>query len=190
LAPKIQVREVCASDIGIIASYMRPMDVAECLAWCGLDPWDALRTSVKASVDCRTATIDGAPVALFGVAPAEGFPGVGLPWFLGTPAVDRHGSYMLRLAPRYLLGYLDGFPVLMNAVDARNLTALRWLRHVGATIHPAVPQGVAGLLFHTFELRKRDHVEKHVDPRPSARAGSAGVGDGALSEPAPSQSPG
>jgi hypothetical protein len=143
---------------------MRQEDRAEVLAWSGLDPWAALQESVRRSPDCKTATADGRIACMFGVA--EAAPGVGLPWFLGTNLVDRHGSHMWRTAPRHLLGYLDRFPVLMNAVHADNLLALRWLERLGAKIYPACPQGAAGALFHTFEIRRDARDTGHLPGQP------------------------
>ena len=47
---------------------------------------------------------------------------------------------------------LKTYRVLTNYADARNTTAIRWLRWLGFNILPAIPFGLDGLPFHPFEL--------------------------------------
>jgi hypothetical protein len=149
---EVRTRPWTESDIGVIASCMRPADVAECEAHGFVDPWDALQYSVRVSPgECWTATVNGEPAALFGVA--DSVAPMGFPWLLGTPRTEAAASHFVRLAHQFLPRWLDRWPVLMNYVDARNLASVRWLERIGFTVHPAEPHGPHGLLFHIFEIR-------------------------------------
>jgi hypothetical protein len=151
---EVEIRPVEPGDLDPVAANMRAEDVAEVWASGGYTPREALDHSVSLSGECHTVWMDRTPIALFGVATVGAGPGIGWPWFLGTPDVSRAKSHFLRQAPGYLAAWLAQWPVLMNYVDARNLISLRWLRRLGATIHPAVPYGQAELPFHPFEFRR------------------------------------
>lgn len=61
----------------------------------------------------------------------------------------------LRGSKAVLLEMLQRHQVLVNYVDARNVSAIRWLAWLGFTIDSAVPYGVQGLPFHKFHMIRR-----------------------------------
>ena len=82
--------------------------------------------------------------------------GVGVPWMVAARLVEQYPLAFLRRC-RPAVDYMaERYPVLTNAVDARNALAIGWLRWLGFTIKPAIPVGPDRLPFHPFE--KRTHV--------------------------------
>jgi len=79
--------------------------------------------------------------------------GLGSPWMLGTPELDRHSRVLVRRTPEYIGRMLNAFPHLVNFVHAKNTTSVRWLRRLGFTLHDARPYGALGEPFHFFEMR-------------------------------------
>ena len=151
----IHLRSASVEDAALLARTLRPADRDEVIATVGPDGIErAIVRSILLSTDAKAAEADGELVALLGVAPISLLGGIGAPWFLGTPRVDRLPGALTRGARRYLAEIMAAdYPVLRNHVDARNVRSVRWLQRLGFTIHPAEPFGVAGLPFHLFEMR-------------------------------------
>ena len=144
-----------ASHIPLIAAHMRAADVTECHAL-GHAPAEALEGSLSASTMAWTGLVDDLPVAMFGVAtPSLLDTSTGIPWMLGTNAVDRHAQAILRRNKAYVARMSAAFPRMENYVDARNVTSIKWLNWLGFTIEPVVPHGPYGLPFHKFHMRRR-----------------------------------
>lgn len=128
------------------AMEIRPEDKAEFWAAAKVDPKDALRASLG---DAWACLVDGEPVAVFGVTPPALLGGAAMPWLVGS--VNLNPRLLVKPARAILAGW--DYERLENWVDARNTKAIRWLRWLGFTIHPAEPYGVMGLPFHRFERR-------------------------------------
>jgi hypothetical protein len=110
-------------------------------------------SSANRSMLCWTAFIDGELAAILGCAPISVVSGIGSPWMLGTPVLDRHSRVLVRETPEYIGKMLNAFPHLVNFVHAKNTTSMRWLRRLGFTLHAAQPYGALGEPFHPFEMR-------------------------------------
>lgn len=136
-----------------MAPRMRDADAAECWALARLDPLAALRVSLETAVYAWTWLVDDEPACMFGVGTRNLIGAEGVPWLLSTELVARHRVTFLRGYRPYLAQMRGAFPYLHNVVDARYVTCVRWLRHLGFVVHDAEPMGPAGELFHRFEMR-------------------------------------
>lgn len=155
--PAVEARAPREGDAEALAAAMRPQDKAEIEAIRGPgQELVAVRRGIEMSVLAWTFTIGGELACICGVVPVSLMSDRGVPWLLGTTVMDRHPGALTRAAPPYIARMLAAFPHLMNGVDARNASAIRWLRRAGFTLHPAVPVGPQGALFHPFELDARD----------------------------------
>jgi hypothetical protein len=149
--PKGGVRELREGDTEALLADLRPADRDECDALLGPGQEQAaLAKSIAQSALVWTFTIDDRVAGIFGVTPVSLLGGQGLPWMLGTPAIDRHPSAFIRLNRPYIARMLALCPHLVNVVDARNVRSIAWLKKMGFTVLPAQPMGVAGLPFHPF----------------------------------------
>jgi len=104
---------------------------------------------------------DGEVIALFGVAGASllGEHGpVGSPWLLGSDKLDRHAKTLVRAGKKYVGLIHEKYPYLANYVDKRNTISKRWLRRLGFTIHPPIPRGPMGMMFHRFDKLQAQDV--------------------------------
>lgn len=145
------------AHVDSLAPRVRASDCAEVWASGRHTPAEALRLSVDFSVASVAALADGAPFAMFGVAPRSLTSEVGTPWLLGSDDITLYRRPFLRHGRVFVRAMLDLFPVLENYVDARNHTSIEWLRWLGFDILPAAPFGVYKMQFHRFEMR-RPHV--------------------------------
>lgn len=146
----VVIRPPTLGDAMALLANMRPSDRAECRASHG-NVFDCVSASICQSTKCWSGFVNGELAAIFGVTPFEESD-AGAPWMLGTPVLDQHWRVLVRKAPGYIAEMRDAFPHLMNFVHAENSTSVGWLRRIGFTIHPAVPYGVNGELFHPFEM--------------------------------------
>lgn len=149
----VLIRPTQPGDAAELAANLRPSDLAECQAYGREDIATGVIASADRSMLCWTAFIDGDLAAILGCAPINMLTGIGSPWMLGTPVLDRHQRVLVRETPEYIAKMLNAFPHLVNFVHAKNTTSVRWLRRLGFTLHPAQPYGALGEPFHYFEMR-------------------------------------
>lgn len=149
----VLIRPTQPGDAEELFAHLRQADLAECQAYGRDDILAGIKTSVQRSMLCWTGFVDGQLAAIIGVAPVSVAGGIGSPWMLGTPVLDRHQRVLVRKTPHYIARMLNAFPHLVNFVHAKNTTSVRWLRRLGFTLHEAVPFGARGELFHPFEMR-------------------------------------
>lgn len=150
---EVLIRPTEPGDAALLIANLRAADRAECQAYGQGDIAAGIEASVRRSILCWSGWVDGELAAILGVAPVNVLTGMGSPWMLGTPVLDRHQRVLVRSTPEYIARMLKAFPHLVNFVHARNTTSVRWLRRLGFTLHEAVPFGPLGEPFHPFEMR-------------------------------------
>lgn len=150
---EVLIRPTEPGDAAELFANLRPSDLAECQAYGRGDIAEGIASSVNRSVLCWTGLVDGELAAIIGVAPINMLTGIGSPWMLGTPVLDRHQRVLVRRTPEYIAKMLNAFPHLVNFVHTNNTTSVRWLRRLGFTLHAAQPFGALGEPFHRFEMR-------------------------------------
>lgn len=154
MAADVLIQPTAPGDVEILIANLRESDRLECEAYGdeeGIAP--GIRRSVERSTHCWTVWINGELAAILGVAPLNLLTGLGSPWMLGTPVLDRHARVLVQQTPRYIETMREAFPHLVNFVHAKNTTSVRWLRRLGFTLYPPQPYGRLGEPFHPFEMR-------------------------------------
>ena len=149
----VHIREAVLEDVDLLVANLRPADVREIAAYGYEDPAAPLRASVSTSLHCWSAFVDGELACIMGVTPLSMLSGIGSPWMMGTPLLEKHARVLVRLTPGYIRRMLKAFPILTNHVHAENVTSVRWLRRLGFALSRPLPYGPTGALFHTFEMR-------------------------------------
>jgi hypothetical protein len=154
LRPAVEERPPRPGDAQALAAAMRPADVDEVRAvrGAGCDLAAAVQEAIDASACCWAIEVGGELALIAGVVPVSMLGDMGVAWALGTPVVDQQRRALSRRAPAYIDRMLAAFPHLVNAVDERNVRAVRWLRRAGFTLHAPVP-GPGGLQWIPFEMR-------------------------------------
>lgn len=153
MAADVLIRPTEPGDAAELFANLRAADLAECQAYGHADLAASLDACVRRSLLCWSGFVDGQLAAILGVAPLDMLNGLGSPWMLGTPVLDKHSRVLVRATPVYIGRMLTAFPHLVNFVHAKNTTSVRWLRRLGFTLHDAVPYGPLGEPFHPFEMR-------------------------------------
>lgn len=145
-------RHAHLSDAARIAPLLRTTDMLE-IVRTGQGPIEkAVRRSIEHSSQGMTGFFYDmhGPVALFGVAPCLDS---GIPWLVGTPALQRHQKAFLRETHFWVEQWREHYSLLFNHVDASYSEARRWLSWLGFHIEPPRPTGLHGALFCRFSLQ-------------------------------------
>lgn len=146
----IEVRRTIQGDAESLAPRMREADKAEVKAASGKHPYLALLEGIDCSEQAYTAEVGGEPIAIFGVCPTDN-PSVGVVWLLGSDVISKHRIDFLRKSRDWVDHFQTKYPVLCNAIDARNTVHIRWLQWLGFTFIQELPNhGVENRLFYQF----------------------------------------
>lgn len=131
-----------------VARNMRPADVRELRTVSNSTPERAARLAAGWPGECWIAYHGGVPVAMFGVVGGT-LGRYGVPWFLGTPAVDRIALTLHRRARAFVRRWAQEYTRLENVVDTQHTTAVQWLKRLGFTLGPPTTprRGVSVQLF-------------------------------------------
>lgn len=145
----IEFREVNNYQINQLYVSMRDSDMQEGIALFGTNVQTELKKTIKQSDFVRAIFIDNQLVCMIGVIKDS----VGaIPWMIGTNLLDKYPIQIVRHSKQHVKNWLREYKFLHNVVDTRNTTTIKWLKHIGFTIHEAVPMGIHGLPFHPFTM--------------------------------------
>lgn len=147
------MRPVRPGDAEELAPRLRQADLDEIEAASGRDPLTVLRMSVSMSTHSWAVEIDDKISVLMGVCPLSMVGGTGVPWLLGSPAIERNAGAFIKQTLVYIPLMLEAYPHLFNLVDARNSKAIRWLKRAGFTLYDPIAHGPSNLPFHPFEMK-------------------------------------
>jgi hypothetical protein len=134
---------------------LRAVDISE-VAKAGSNPMDTVERSLEASLIAWTMFRDGRPIAVFGVAPHKGAPGVGIVWLLGTDELVHAGRSLVKAGHYYVALMHKLFPKLVNAIDPENKRTRRWLAALGFVEVADLPMKT-GAVFRVIQ-REATHV--------------------------------
>jgi len=154
---KIEIVKATLAHVPGLAANMRPADVAEVHA-CGKTPEAALANGVRHSDFAWYCAVDGAPACMGGVATVSMLTGVGVPWMLGTPVLERNPKQLVVKTGRSIRMMAANYAVLRNYVDARNGVSIHWLQWMGFEIGDVMPYGPYAMPFRPFEMKGRLNV--------------------------------
>ncbi|HGW4611439.1 TPA: hypothetical protein ACNIE9_002769 [Enterobacter chengduensis] len=152
---KAQIVPATADHIEAMLPHVRQADVEEFLATNGWSPRRVLETGLRTSTFCCAGLVNGEVVTIFGVAPASMIGGSGIPWLVGTDALEKYQRTFLRRCGKVVNAMLTVYPYLENYVDARNRVARVWLHWLGFTIEEPKPYGIQRLPFHRFHMERK-----------------------------------
>jgi len=143
-----------------IIDDLRQADQDEVRAASGLEPDMGLLDSWCRSMKTWAIIHKGEVAAVMGLVRNVKEEGVGVPWMLGTDAMDEVKIFFTKQSKKFILNeMLSEFEHLVNFVDARNKKALGWLKYCGFELSKPVPFGPDGIPFHRLYIN-RDMMEK------------------------------
>lgn len=149
-----EVLPVSVEDVPAILLIVRQADIDEITEALGIPMERALIDAVTGSLNARKIVVDGEVVAVFGDAIHSILGSVGVPWLISTIHVEKHARAFLKVCKPEVQGMLTRHRHLMNYVDARNTSAIRWLKWLGFDFGEAAPYGARRFLFYQFTLNR------------------------------------
>ncbi len=150
MATKFEIIPARLSDVWAF-ERMRPADAAEVLAVGGYSPVEAVIESWAASKEAWTARFNGEVGCMFGAAPhptSTLLMPTAVIWALTTTVVDKYPVTFVRFSKLVVRDMHRKYGLLINYVDARYHQAVNWAEVIGFKVHPTIPLGKQGELFH------------------------------------------
>ena len=139
--------------IEALALRVRKADIDELWDGYEITPAQALRLGLQVTDFPKTALLDGQVLAIFGVAPAL-HGGWAVPWMIASNLVLAHRREFLVQSRQAIRILADLYGPMANWVDARNHTAIVWLRWLGFRIEAPAPYGKHGKDFCRFSMKE------------------------------------
>lgn len=135
-----------------LAQTMREADRRELMDASGQTPLGALEEGYVHSTKILTIFDDAdRVVGIFGVAPNPVDPLIGHPWMLASDLLEGIKKTFLKECRKYVDDLGQGFPLLMNCCDKRNVVHIKWLRWLGFSFIKEHPEyGVGRVPFLEF----------------------------------------
>ena len=136
---QVEVRDATEQDAYTLAPHLRQSDIDELAAGGHYDPEAALVESFSMSEVTKAIIVDGGVVALFGVANAPGNTTIGVPWMLGSAQIESITYRVMKHCREWVEQLAEGYVMLTNAVDCRNVVSIKWLHYCGFEFVALVP---------------------------------------------------
>lgn len=138
-----------------LAETMRKEDADEVWHLNRHTPKEALDVCLETSEEAWTALVDGKVLCMFGVARLTLVGPNVSPWMLGSNEMYRNWRLFARKSKEVVAAWRARYPKMVNVVDARYVTAVRWLEWLGFMIHPVfLAHGTEPA--HVFEMDDKD----------------------------------
>lgn len=153
---KIEVRKAIKGDAEHIAENMRQGDKDEIMASSKADPLTALGMGFLYSKHCFTGTVDGEPVAMFGLTEVPHCERIANVWMLGTKKLDTIKISWLKISKGFIKDALEMYPFLYNFVAVNNHASVKLLKFLGATFSAPAPYGAEGKNFMYFHFALKE----------------------------------
>lgn len=149
----VKVRAAHVDDAAALVKVLRQADRDELQAIGSTDFQGDIEKSIAGSVLAFSSTIDGEIACIFGVGGASLIGGTAVVWCLSADIPRKHRRVFAKGSVWWRDYFLARFPVMMNAIDDRNIATKRWLKWLGASFAEPAPAGPDGRMFTLFELR-------------------------------------
>ena len=148
---KPHFRAAKADDVYVLYPKIREVDVEEVKATIGLDINDGLMASYLTSDETFTMVADDSDLlGMFGISKTAD-PMISVVWMLCTERLQKYSKTFIKLSKQWVIEQNKKHSILMNYVDARNITSIKWLKHLGFVLINRVEEfGVGKKPFYEF----------------------------------------
>ena len=147
---KPHFRPAKADDVYVLYPKIREVDVEEVKATIGLDINDGLMASYLTSDETFTMVADDSDLlGMFGISKTAD-PMISVVWMLCTERL-KYSKTFIKLSKQWVIEQNKKHSILMNYVDAGNITSIKWLKHLGFVLINRVEEfGVGKKPFYEF----------------------------------------
>jgi hypothetical protein len=142
-----------------IAACVSPRVAQELLEGFGQTPEQVMRTGMQYSIETWTAFAENReggqprrfPIAMYGVGRMGGSSTAVLVWCVPTVHIKRYGFSVAKASRRVVWHLVRQFDELVNFVDTRDGTDMKWLKWLGARFGEGVPP------YRWFSMSEKEH---------------------------------
>lgn len=134
------IREGTVADALSLSSRLRIADLREIILTAGPDVERTLVASVECSVECWAAEEHGVVIALGGLSMASSDVPIGIPWLLGSDEVLKYPIRLVKEGRLAVARWESLCEVLTNMVHRDNRVHIEWLKKIGFSLGPTVPE--------------------------------------------------
>jgi hypothetical protein len=153
MRPVINIIYARKEDCALLAAVMSEEDKAHLLRGWGVEPEKGLLTALSISYLCWSAFVDNEIVIMFGCADGDE-PGIGIPWLVTAPGIERWQTRFVRQSLRYLPRMFERYAMLVCHAYKENEPLVNWIRWLGFEIEDLNNGFVKGVL-HKCVYRQR-----------------------------------
>jgi hypothetical protein len=150
-----KVKEATQSGIDGMKGKIREVDAVELWDMHHLKPDEAIQVSFDVSSKAWIGYLKSEPVVAFGVAPDPSNPKKGFPWLLATDKINEVKFRVIKYSEQYVAEMIQGFEILENFVDSRNIISKEWLAWCGFIICEPCIMGIERVMFNRFWMKGR-----------------------------------
>lgn len=149
-------RKASVDDAVALYPNLREADRKEVELSGGPDVLASLIKSVQLSEVCMCAEDESGVLCIWGIVRT---PTCGVIWMLGSPLMQRYQKLLVTDTKPWVHKMLPHYGMLCNAVHQDNHKSIRWLKMLGFTLGPLLPEFGAGKApFYPFYLQEPSHV--------------------------------
>ena len=123
------IRKAVPEDGKILEPKLRPEDIREIRAITTGPLHEAITKGISESPYTYTITLEGKPIAVFGVNHYS--PTAGVIWLLGSEDMLKIKIPFLRQSPKWIEAFHQLYPVLFNVACIWNTLHIDWLKWLG-----------------------------------------------------------
>lgn len=149
---KAEVLPIEESDIEAVLPIIRQADREEIEGALQISLDTSLSDGLSNCCKASKIVVDGLIVALFGDTRHD--ERLGIPWLVSTIHVERYPRAFLQVCKPEVGEMLSRHEALINFVDVRNTTAIRWLEWLGFTFGDPEPYGPLDMPFKPFWMKR------------------------------------
>lgn len=144
---KIIITTSVLEDVKELTPNLRQADINEVTAL-GSEPYKSLLKGFIFSDKCFSAKLQNKTIGMFGVSSYNMPKGFGVIWFLGSDECTKHPVTFVKQGIKYINKYLLKYDILLNIVDSRNTSHIKWLKAIGMTV--TNPTNINNIKFYQF----------------------------------------
>jgi len=138
------------SHRAVILGNLREVDERELYMLTRLSPPSAFDMTASGAVRMWSGFEGGELICVFGINRRTPLSTVGVPWLIGTNAIERHYRTFGKHSIKYARLFEQAFPQMENFVLAENHITARWLKWLGFDMGEPTPMGFSNAPFIRF----------------------------------------
>lgn len=138
------------ADIKYLTENLRREDRRELTGLTGYDVEAEIRHCIRMSEYCWACALGDKTLAAFGVICVNPIERHGIVWMLASEEAAKHKIYTGKWTRKGIDAFRKDWAYLYNWVDEGNEETIKWLKWIGADVHPARPRGIYNKRYHLF----------------------------------------